>query len=513
MGFFDFLPWRRKASSEQVGTATIGVNQYRAPSVQTKDLLGRYHQWVYTCSTKNANSVAQSQLRLYAVTRQGERAVRAPHRAVDVKSVRRKSVIDRGYVVEVVNHPFLDLLQYVNDRDDNYETMELTELHMELCGNAYWYVSYGDLGTPNGIIVLRPDLIKIVPNEDGSIKGYLYGRKPNQIALYPEEVVHYKFPNPLDQYYGMSPLQAVIASDEQYQRTLEYETALAQNNAVPTLGIQYDGVIPGDEIKKVEADWNRALRGQNKTGRIKVYDNRFEVKQFQLKPAELNFLEGRKWTREEIAGAYGVPLSLLTTGDVNLANAKVGERTYARWTVLPRLCRIEDRLNTFLQTAYNEPRIFVAYDNPVPEDDEFELKRTIELSGSAIITRDEARQMQGLDPVGGEEGDAYLPKTSTGNVTAPTEGKSVKDFTSLKTFSEHQFVLRAAANFDAFRKVLNDFGRGIHTIYGITADDRTHLFAILFDSTIWTFEAAKLWVREHNYQALSRAPATDPLAR
>lgn len=501
-----------KASPEQIGAVTSAPAKYRNPSTAARDLLRRYHQWTYTCSTRNATAVASVPLRLYGVTRPGDRAVRAPHRPLTRKelgAVRRTAPAAPGdNIVEITSHPVLDLLTRISANADNYETLELTELYLELAGNSYWYISYSSLGIPDDIVVLRPDLVKIVPGETvGSVQGYVYGYGKNRVELAPDEVVHYKFPNPLDpHYYGMSPLRAVLASDEQYQRTIEYETALAQNNAVPSLGIQYDGVIPGDEIKKVEADWNRALRGTAKTGKIKVFDNRFDVKQFQLTPAELNFLEGRRWTREEIAGAYGVPLSLLTTGDVNLANAKVGERTYAKWTVLPRLCRLADRLNAALQLWYGEPRIFLAYDSPVPEDNEFELKRAVQLAGSSIITRDEARQMQGIDPVGGATGDEWIPSTSHNQ---PGE----KSCAQKPRRNEHEFVLREAHNFETFRRVNDDFGRGIDVIYGITADDDTHIFAILFGATTWTFEAAKHWIREHGYEPIESHRATDPLAK
>lgn len=501
----------RKASAGQVGAVTVGTTKYEAPSVAKRDLLKRYHQWVYACASKNSNAVAQSTLRLFATTSKGDPAVRAPHRILT--TAQTKGVADRragSEIVEITAHPLLDLLRNVNENADEYESMELTELHMELSGDAYWYVDYDPiLCIPSEIRILRPDLVKIVPDQDGGIKGYLYGVRPNQIALMPHEVVHFKMPNPMDPYYyGMSPLQAVIASDEQYQRTLEYEVALANNNAIPSLGIQYDGTIPGEEIKKIEADWNRALRGTARTGKVKVYDQRFEVKQFQLKPSELGFLEGRKWTREEIAGAYGVPLSLLTSMDVNLANAKVGERTYARWTIQPRLRRIEDRLNAALQGWYNEPRLFVNYDNPVPDDDQFELERTQRLAAGAIITRDEARAMQGFAPIGGEEGSSYIP--SGPRTTDPV---SSDRSLGMKTFAEHQFVMRDSSNFTDLRRVYDDFGRGIDAIYGVTEDRRVHIYAILFSSTIWTYEAAKLWIREHNYEPISRAPATDPLAK
>ena len=514
------LKWRstvEKASTEQVASTTISSGAaYNSPATGQRDLLKRYHQWVYTCSTKNANAVAQATLRLYAVTNNGDSKIRAIHRRLNIKELTYlKSVGSRKAedIVEITSHPLLDLLRNISDDSDEYETMELTELHLELAGNAYWYIGYDTrLGIPSSIQVLRPDLVKrVVDSKTGRLKGYLYGSGQNKIALMPEEVVHYRFPDPMNPGgTGMSPLQAVIASDEQYQRTLEYETALAQNNAIPSIGIMYDGVVNGDEVKKVEADWNRALRGTSKTGRVKVFDSRFEIKQFALTPAELNFLEGRKWTREEIAGAYGVPLSLLTTGDVNLANALVGERSYARWTLLPRLRRLEDKLNAVLRRWYGEDRIFVAFDNPIPEDDKFELERTQKLSGGAIITRDEARIMQGFTPVGGEDGSSYIPtKTAADVETSP----DVKSFGQKIRMSEHEFVLRRRDNFLSFRRVNDDFGRGIDVIYGITADERVHIFAVLFDAVIWTYAAANVWLGEHDYRPIESNRAQDPLAK
>lgn len=507
------LPWRGKAASEEAGVVQVATShsRYTRPSTSKRDLLGRYREWVYACASKNANAVAQSTLRLYAVTRPGDRAVRAPHRRISEKRMSHVAAkaprrLAGGDVVEIVDHPFLDLLSTISGEADEYETWETTELHMELAGDAYWHVPRGPLGIPSSIRVLRPDLVRIVPADDGSVRGYLFGRRPSQVALMPDEVVHFRMPSPADPYYGCSPLQAAIMSDESYQRTLEHDAALAQNNAIPSLGIMYEGVLQGDEIRRIEADWNRALRGTAKTGKVKVYDNRFEVKEFQLSPAEANFLEGRKFTREEIAGVYGVPLSMLTTDSVNLANARVGEQSYARWTVSPRLRRIEDKINAALRLWYDEPRIFVAYDNPVPQDAEYELNRTVSLAAAGIVTRDEARQMQGLPPVGGETGAEWIPRREHNR-----DGEKSMGQKPLR--NEHEFVLRESLNFEEFRRVNDDFGRGIDAVYGISPGGDAAIYAILFDALIWTFEHASHWIRENGYAPIESHTAQGPLAK
>ena len=83
------------------------------------------------------------------------------------------------------------------------------------------------------------------------------------------------------------------------------------------------------------------------------------------------FLQGRKWTREEICNCYGVPISKLTTDNVNRANAESGDYSYMKDTILPRLKKIEQKLNEQLLPMYDD-RLFCAFDNPVPADKHYD---------------------------------------------------------------------------------------------------------------------------------------------
>ena len=108
---------------------------------------------------------------------------------------------------------------------------------------------------------------------------------------------------------------------------------------------------------------------------------------------------GRRWNREEICAAYGVPMSKVTSENVNLANAYVGERQYAADTILPRTTRIEEKLNenSFIQ-RYGQ-NMFVAFDNPVPEDKEFELKERESDLKNSVKSINEVRKQRGLEEV------------------------------------------------------------------------------------------------------------------
>lgn len=59
---------------------------------------------------------------------------------------------------------------------------------------------------------------------------------------------------------------------------------------------------------------------------------------------------------------------------------------------------MEDKFNEKLLPRF-DPRLFVAFDNPVPEDEKFKLEKQTAQLGSQVITINEAREDEGLLPV------------------------------------------------------------------------------------------------------------------
>jgi len=90
---------------------------------------------------------------------------------------------------------------------------------------------------------------------------------------------------------------------------------------------------------------------------------------------------------------------LLTTEDVNRSNAAEGNTSYMRYTILPRLNRNEQVINQdIIQEMYDE-KLFVAYDNPIPDDVEFALRQQTEELNTHVRTINEVRGQQGMDHV------------------------------------------------------------------------------------------------------------------
>src|SRR5262249_55000765 len=73
-----------------------------------------------------------------------------------------------------------------------------------------------------------------------------------------------------------------------------------------------------------------------------------------------------KATKEDLANAFHVPLSLLTS-ETNLANLQAAEQQHAAHAILPRLRRRDEKLNEQLLPRYDPSgRLFLSSDDPTP---------------------------------------------------------------------------------------------------------------------------------------------------
>src|SRR5205807_7054943 len=105
-------------------------------------------------------------------------------------------------------------------------------------------------------------------------------------------------------------------------------------------------------------------------GKVLVAESGLKVQVLQHSLGDLAALADLKVTREEIANAFHVPLSFLTS-ETNLANLQAAEHQHMAKAIRPRLQRRDEKLNEQLLPLYDASgRLFVASDDPVPRNAE-----------------------------------------------------------------------------------------------------------------------------------------------
>ena len=273
--------------------------------------------WVYVAVNRIAEAAALTPLHVYAVDGEGR--------------------------VAVENHPLERLLDAPNPFTSRFELFEQTVGYLELTGNAYWFLA-GDLrGVPTQIWSLRPDRVRIVPDPQGYVRGYVYEIDGQQIPMDAVEVVHFKCWHPTNDYYGLSGLQAARLAVQTDQAMAAWNrNTFGQNNGVPAGIVNIKEFITDSDFERIKREWRASYGGpQRRTAFLR--GGAVEWHDIGLSHTDLDFLKGRQANRDEILSIFGVPVGLLSENATE-ANAKVAERTFIERTLWPKLVRIAGKI-------------------------------------------------------------------------------------------------------------------------------------------------------------------------
>ena len=389
----------------------------RNPSAQ--QLLDECLDTAYSCANINATSVMGVPLRLYVTTSGGQRRPRCATRPVSKAT--KDALFARGSLVsrlakaeeieEVAEHPLIDLLNRVNAYMTRPVLFYLTDMSMEVLGDAFWWIGPAGALPPDKILPLPAQLVTIKRGKtlDNIIISYKFGMGATAQEFAADEVIHLKFPSLRDPYGGgMSPLRACWEQRQIGRKLSAYENAVLDNQARPDAMISPKEPIGRAEAGRLEEKINKKFR-KGGAGGILVAESEMEMKPLSFRPTDIAKMNQLGITKIQLANAYGVPISLLETQDVNRSNAEAGHYQHRLCAVAPRLEFISGPLNEELCPRYDE-RLFLAYDDPVPENRELLVAEQQMLLDRGGMTINEVRATRGLEPV--EWGDKpWLPMT------------------------------------------------------------------------------------------------------
>jgi len=289
------------------------------------------------------------------------------------------------------------------------ELISSTQAYLELLGSCYWYTPLTEQGKPVGIWILRPDLVQIVKSKDmeNPIKGYVYTVNGNRIPFSEEEVIPFMEFNPKSPLAGYSTLQATGSAVDTDNETKNWNNKFFKNSARPDVILEYSGTMDEKKYRKTQAEWEAKHKGSGNSHKVAILSGGLKMQKWNYSQKEMDFIEQRKFSRDEIFTGFGVPKDLMTNENASLAGSKTALWHFLRFTINPKMQSLTDTLNNYyLERNWGKEYRF-EYINPVPQDKE-EQRNDLVAGHNKWITTNEAREAQGLDPI--DKGDTiYVP--------------------------------------------------------------------------------------------------------
>jgi len=352
---------------------------------------------------------------LTSLAREGYMKNAIVHRAVRLvaETVASMTWIAYDDGAEHETHPLLDLIERPNPRQDGAAFLESVVAHLQLAGNAYVEAVMLD-GRPRELYALRPDRMRVVPGPDGWPEAYDYHVAGRSVRFTqsgsPPPILHLTQFHPLDDHYGLAPLEAAAIAVDTHNAAAAWNKALLDNAARPSGALVYsapeDAVMSDGQYQRLKRELEEEYQGARNAGRPLLLEGGLDWKAMALSPKDMDFLDAKHNAAREIALCFGVPPMLLgIPGDNTYANYQEANRVFIRNTALPLASRIGTALSQWLAPGYDTP-VRLAVDTDRIEA--LAADRTAlwtRVTAAPFLTLNEKRVAIGYSPV--EGGDTF----------------------------------------------------------------------------------------------------------
>jgi HK97 family phage portal protein len=242
----------------------------------------------------------------------------------------------------IYKHEIIDLIERPNAKQYKAAFMEAATSYLLLSGNCYVTVVRNERGVPKEMHLLRPDRIKVIPGPNSIPLGYEYtvGERRRIFDVDPEtgfsDILHIKFFNPLDDWYGMSPVEVATGSIKQHNAIAQQNISFLQNGGRPSGALMYGANLDLQKRNELKENIRNLYEGGRNAGKILLLEGNFEWKEMGLSPKDLDFISGKELSAKEISLAFGVPSILIGSMDsATFANYKEARYNFWEETVIP----------------------------------------------------------------------------------------------------------------------------------------------------------------------------------
>ena len=280
-------------------------------------------------------------------------------------------IYDKKTNKKIENHPLELLLNNPNPTQNGYEFFESLYSYKLLSGNTYIQAILLDKNifkNPKELFILRPDRMTIIIDNNSSIPyAYKYKVNNSEKIFYVDkitgnaEILHIKNFNPINDWYGLSPIEAASYSIDQHNEASKWNQSMLQNGARPSGALIVKGngddsaFLTDEQFTRLKKQLNEEFAGTENAGKPLLLEGGLEWMEMSLSPSEMNFLDMKNSCARDIALAFGVPSQLLgIPGDNTYSNLTEARLSMWEETIIPMIDNVVDALNKWLVPMFDD---------------------------------------------------------------------------------------------------------------------------------------------------------------
>ena len=317
--------------------------------------------------------------------------------------------------IKILNHPLEQLLKKPNPNPTitAYTLFYLMQVYLLLpSGESFVIKERNNLGKVTELWPIPPSWVQEIP----SISRPYYNIYPQGnmqagiIKVLTDDMIYIKEPDISQPYLrGIGRSNALGDDIEVEEQMVKHAKRFFFNGAIPS----FVGMAPGaDEatIARLEEQWNQKYGGTNNAHKAAFMNWDMKLQLLDTTNKDLEFIESRRYIRDESHQFFNIPPEMLgILESSNKSTISAAYHLYSKNVLKKRLKSIADALNTQLVPEFDK-NVYLEYDEVVPEDEEFNLKKASEGLKNGGILVDEWRMANGWEALPNGKGQIlYTP--------------------------------------------------------------------------------------------------------
>ena len=305
------------------------------------------------------------------------------------------------------DHEKNSVLDDVLDLFNNHPNDELPGWHfkfiivanMLLNGSSYVQILRDKDDFVTGFYFLHNDLVSLEEVDNEIIYNVSQAHSGKAEKLKPRDILHFRYIT-LDGYTGYSPLYSLAYEIGISQGSKGFLRNFFDNGGTSTSVLKYKrGQINEEQLKELKKSFaNSQLK--NNSGLVAI-DDTMDFERLQIPTEVLNFLNSYKFSTNQVAKAFGLPVSKLGVETVNTSITQANLE-YLQSTLDPIFKMMIDEMQIKI---FNESGVDydLEFDTSrlVDIDPELKLERVTTLFSKGSITLNESRKPFGYEPIEG----------------------------------------------------------------------------------------------------------------
>lgn len=231
----------------------------------------------------------------------------------------------------MVDTDFEDLMKRPNEFMSGTRMFKRFVQHLYLTGNGVLLKVRGTGNKVKELWPVPPDQIKPVPSRKNYLAAYEYqapGSGP--VLIDPDDIIHVMIEDPANPFWGISPLKAMSRLIDAESDALTWWKWSIRNRAAKDGFIKYKRLLSPKEYDKIKSRLYEQVVGPWNSRLPMILTGDADFVPSSQTPVEMDLVNFRKMTREEICIVYGVDPILIGIADKATYSNK-GEARLTLW--------------------------------------------------------------------------------------------------------------------------------------------------------------------------------------